>query len=309
MKRSALVIGTRGSLLALAQAKEVRRRLAALYPRKRFVIKIIKTMGDEYQSVALFKKNNIGVFTKAIEKALLNAEIDIAVHSLKDLPTDSPKGLCLAAVPKREDVRDALVSRQGFSLKTLPMHSVVGTGSPRRKRQLALLRPDLKLVDIRGNLDTRVRRTVREGKQDAILIALAGLLRVKKYLKYAAAVSEECILPAVGQAALGLQVRRADTEVFGIVRRLNHAPSETAVTAERTFLRALHGGCRVPVGILTRLKGNRFSMRANVFSVNNSAYVAGEVSGSSSKAAVLAKRLASQLIRQGAGKFMREARS
>lgn len=292
----------------MAQAREVQRSLKRAFPSKKFSLKIIQTLGDEYQSVDFFRRNNIGVFTKAIEKELLSGRIDIAVHSLKDLPTEPAKGLKLAAIPKREDVRDAFISRKRYTLETLPFGAVVGTGSPRRKRQLMLLRPDLKATDMRGNLDTRVRKTVKEGKFDAVLIAQAGLLRVKKYLKYAAPVSEEMILPAVGQAALGLQVRANDAETARLVRRLNHAKTEQAVTAEREFLTALHGGCRVPVGVLTNFKGNQFEMKAAVFSVKTSDHYSAIVYGRASDARKLARKLAANLLKQGAARFLKEAR-
>jgi hydroxymethylbilane synthase len=283
--------------------------LKRTFPKKKFSLKIIQTLGDEYQSVDFFRRNNVGVFTKAIERELLAGRIDVAVHSLKDLPTETAKGLKLAAVPKREDVRDAFISSKRYTLETLPFGAVVGTGSPRRKRQLSLLRPDLQVTDMRGNLDTRVRKAVKEKSYDAVLIARAGLLRVKKYLKYASPVSEELILPAVGQAALGLQVRASDAETTKIVGRLNHAKTQQAVEAEREFLSALHGGCRVPVGVLTKSKGNQFTMKAAVFSVNTSNHCSAVISGRTSDSRKLARRLARTLLKLGAARFLKEARA
>ena len=186
-----LRIGTRGSLLALTQAKFVKHALEKLNRKIRFEIIIVKTVGDEFQSVELFKKNNVGVFTGELEKKLAAGQIDIAVHSLKDVPTDLGKGLILAAYPKREPARDVLITRNRSSLRNLPFGAGVGTGSPRRKRQLALLRPDLKLKDMRGNLDTRVNQVLVERKYDAVVVAYAGLLRLKKYLKHAFPISEK----------------------------------------------------------------------------------------------------------------------
>ncbi|MGH7197213.1 MAG: hydroxymethylbilane synthase, partial [Candidatus Omnitrophota bacterium] len=179
--KTCLRIGTRGSPLALAQAGEIQRRLSARWPGLKFTRVVIRTEGDEFQSVELFRRKKTGIFTKAIEKKLLENKIDIAVHSLKDLPTELPAGLRLAAFPKRVDPSDVLISRKRWGLASLPEGAAVGTGSPRRKRQLLLLRPDLRLVDIRGNLDTRIGRVLRKNDLDAVVVAAAGLLRLKKY--------------------------------------------------------------------------------------------------------------------------------
>lgn len=304
-----LRIGTRGSRLALAQSSDVCRRLRRLNPGLRFELAVVRTTGDEYQSVELFKRTQIGVFTKAIEKKLLERKIDLAVHSLKDLPTQSHKDLTIAAVPKRESVEDVLISRGRHSLRTLPQGAVVGTGSPRRKRQLALLRPYLKLVDIRGNLDTRIRRTVVERRYDAVVLALAGLKRIRRYMRYARVIPAENFLPAVAQAALAVQARRADSEACEAARRLNHASSERAVIVERAFLAALRGGCRVPVGVLTRSSGRTLRFRAAVISPDSGECVSGGFSAPSAKAPAEARRLAAALLKRGAAKFLREARA
>ncbi len=302
-------IGTRGSRLALAQAAEIKKRLERLYPKQYFKLVIIKTSGDEFQTVALFKKTNIGVFTKALETKLLKKEIDIAVHSLKDLPTELPKGLMLAAFPKRLDPSDVLISRKRFNLTSLPKGAVVGTSSPRRKCQLHRLRPDLKLRDIRGNLDTRVSKVLREKKYDAIILARAGLLRLKKYLRYASAISPKQLLPAVGQAALGLEARRNDRRMLGMLKRLNHPPTEKEVRAERAFLKTLRGGCRVPVGVYSKIHGPRITLHGAVFSVRNNRVLKETLTGPKNNYQKVGESLAQKLLRKGADSLLIEARN
>ncbi|HTL71373.1 MAG TPA: hydroxymethylbilane synthase [Candidatus Eisenbacteria bacterium] len=305
--RKTFRLGTRGSRLALAQSGEIRRRLAALWPRLRFETVVVKTTGDEFQGVELFRKSGVGVFTKAIEKKLLSGEIDFAVHSLKDLPTDLPKGLVLAAVPRRLDPGDVLLSKKRHTLSSLPSGAVVGTGSPRRKRQILLARPDLEARDLRGNLDTRVRKML-DGEVDAIVVARAGLLRLKKFTRYARPIPTSVVLPAVGQAALAIEARRTDAETIRLLRRLSHAPTEIEVAAERAFLKALRGGCRVPVGILTTVRGRSIRLRAAVFSVNSSDFMTGRGAGPASRAEAVGRSLAASLLKKGAARFLRQAR-
>ena len=306
---AAIRIGTRGSRLALAQAAEIKKRLERLCPKHNFKLVVIKTSGDEFQTVALFKKTNIGVFTKALETKLLKKEIDIAVHSLKDLPTELPKGLVLAAFPKRLDPSDVLISRKRFSLKSLPKGAVVGTSSPRRKCQLHRIRPDLILRDIRGNLDTRVSKVLREKKYEPIILARAGLLRLKKYLRYASPISPKQLLPAVGQAALGLEARRNDRLILGMLKRLNHPPTEKEVRAERTFLKTLHGGCRVPVGVYSKIHGHRITLHGAVFSVRNNRVLKETLTASKNNYQKVGESLAQKLLRKGADSLLIEARN
>ncbi len=301
-------IGTRGSKLALAQAGDVKRRLEKANPGVRFRLVVVRTEGDEFQSVELFRKNGTGFFTKAIEEKLLAGRIDAAVHSLKDLPTKSPRGLTLAAVPKRLVPTDVLVSRRRFSLRDLPAGATVGTGSPRRKRQILLARPDIAVRDIRGNLDTRVKK-VLSGELAAIVVAQAGLLRLGKYMKYARPIPAETMLPAVGQAALGIQARATDTALLKALRKINHRLTEIETGAERAFLEALRGGCRVPVGIASRISGGRIRFSAAVFSVKGPGAVRGERAGALGRANAVACALAADLLRRGAARLMREARS
>ncbi len=309
MRGAAIRIGTRGSRLALAQSRQVREALCRRHPSKRFRLVTIRTFGDEFQSVEIFKKNGVGVFTKEIEKKLLDGAIDIAVHSLKDLPTDLPNGLTLASVPKRLDPADALVTRDGATLESLPSGSRVGTGSPRRKRQIARLRPDLRVMDLRGNLDTRLRKVLKERKLDAVVVASAGLKRLGRQLRSARRISTGTILPAVGQAALALETRKDDTTAIRVARSLNHSRSEKEVLAERALLRRLQGGCRVPLGVQTTIKGPSLAMKAIVFSTRNHSAVEASIRGSSSSPEAVGRRLGEKLLRSGADKLMREARS
>ncbi len=301
-------IGSRGSKLALAQASEVRRKLARLCPGVKFELVQIKTHGDEYQSVEIFKKMRAGVFTKEIEKKLLSGAVDMAVHSLKDLPTDLPRGLKLAAIPKRASVEDVLISRYRYTVESLPPGARVGTGSPRRKLQLLRLRPDLKLVDLRGNLDTRVSKVLKEKSLDAVMVARAGLERLGKFKRFCRTVPAKQVLPAVGQGALGLETRAKDPAVEKIVRRLNHPETEVLARAERRFLQELRGGCRVPVGILAKRVGNKIYLKAAVFSVRNQGYVESEIRRPFSRSLQAAAILAKELLKKGARNFLLEAR-
>ncbi len=302
-------IGSRGSALALTQARQVLAALRKANPGVSFEIVVIKTAGDEYQSVELFKKNDTGFFTKAIEEKLLAGSVDVAVHSLKDLPTELPAPLMLAAFPRRLDTRDVLISRERFTLKTLPMGASVATGSPRRKRQLRLLRPDLRLYDVRGNLDTRINRVLKKNNFHAVMLANAGLLRLKRYLRYAVPVSASSVLPAVGQAALGLEARASDKDTIKMLKKLNHRPTEIRVRAERALLKKLQGGCRVPVGVNSAFKKGGLFLEAFVFSTSSDAFISGSVSGSANDPEGVGARLARKLLALGAGKLMKEARA
>ncbi len=302
-------IGTRGSLLALAQSREVARALKKRHPKLFFEIIKIKTAGDEFKSVHLFKKNNIGIFTKEIERRLLDGSVDIAIHSMKDLPTKLARGLVLGAVPKRGNISDALISLGRHNLESLPKGSRVGTGSPRRKRQLARLRPDLRLVELRGNLDTRVSRVLREKTLDGVVVARAGLERLKKFKRYWREINPEIFLPAVGQGALAIQVRKNDAYTRKIAAVLNHKDTEHLTLVEREFLSRLGGGCRVPVGILSKKIGSRVRLKAAVFSVSTGSFIEAEIERPWTQAIKAARLLADGLLRQGARRFLLEARA
>ena len=243
-----LRIGSRGSPLALAQANEVRDRLAAAHgwPAGAIDIRVIRTSGDMIQDRALAEAGGKGLFTKEIEQALIDGAIDLAVHSAKDMPTFLPDGLVLAACLPREDVRDVLISRKAATLRELPGGSVVGTASLRRQAQVLRLRPDLKVTTFRGNVETRLRK-LDEGLADATLLALAGLKRLGLADKATAVMPAEDFLPAVGQGAIAIEMRANDTRVRDLLTAIDHADTSTALACERAFLAVLDGSCRTPI--------------------------------------------------------------
>ncbi len=302
-------VGTRASRLALAQTGLVVQALKKRNPSARFKIIPIHSEGDRDLSFGLFKSGQVGVFTKALEDKLLSNEIDVAVHSLKDLPTTIHKKLSLAAFPKRASACDVLVSAKRSSLKSLPAGSVVGTGSPRRKQQILRLRPDVCVMELRGNLDTRIKRALGRDGLDAVLVAEAGLERIDQYQRYAYRLKPEVFLPAVGQGALALEVRRSDSATLSIIKKMNHEATEIAVSAERAFLKELRGGCRVPVGVHVSLVGSSLKIRASVFSVNSHDSVSAVMSGPVIRRIKIAQTLAQKLLKMGGRKFLREART
>lgn len=252
------IIGTRGSRLALRQVELVREMLAASSPGIAIDVLAIKTEGDA-SAAPLSQIGGLGVFTKAIEDALLAGTVDIAVHSLKDLPPELPAGLTIAATPERGDVRDALVTRDGRKLADLPPGARIGTGSGRRAVQLRMLRGDLETVEIRGNVDTRIRK-VESGEYDGAVLAMAGLERLGLTDKAAQVFDVDEMTPAVGQAALAIELREDDAETAAIVRTIEHWQTRAAIEAERGFLRRLGAGCRLPVGAYAWLDGESIFM-------------------------------------------------
>jgi hydroxymethylbilane synthase len=255
-------IGTRGSPLALAQAHEVQGRLEAAHgasQRLAFEICVIKTTGDRIQDRPLAEAGGKGLFTKEIEEALLAGEVDLAVHSMKDMPTELPPGLTLAAFLPREDVRDALISAKAATLAGLPAGAVVATSSLRRQAQVKHARPDVTVVPMRGNVETRLRK-LAEGAADATLLALAGLNRLALADRAAGPVSVEDMLPAVAQGAIGVEIRGDDTAMAQLIAPLNHEPTALAVTAERAFLARLEGSCRMPIAALGELSTTQGSL-------------------------------------------------
>lgn len=241
-----LTIGTRGSQLALWQAEFVKRQLEGLFPELEIHLRTIKTTGDTIQDRSLVGLGK-GVFTKEIENALLTGDIDLAVHSLKDLPTELPSGLCIAAILEREDPRDVLITATGFPLEDLLGGAKIGTTSPRRKAQLLHMRPNLRVVDVRGNIDTRLRK-LRETDLDGIILAAAGIKRLLEPEIITQYFDTERMVPAVGQGALAVETREGDSTVKTLLAPLNDSKTIAEVTAERTVLGSLGGGCQVPVG-------------------------------------------------------------
>jgi hydroxymethylbilane synthase len=294
-----LVIASRGSQLALWQARWVEAQLKRLGHDCR--IEIIKTTGDKITDVPLAKVGTKGLFTKEIEDALLDGRADLAVHSLKDLPTELPAGLVLVAIPEREDPRDAVL---GKKLADLPARAKVGTSSLRRAAQLRKLRPDLMIEPVRGNLDTRIRK-LDEGQYDAIVLAAAGLKRLGWADRIAEILDTDRMCSAVGQGALAIETR-ASGAGFEACKTLDHAATHAAVTAERGVLGALGGGCQVPIGAYATVSSGQVKLLAIVASPDGSELIRAETSGPVENAAAIGARLGAQLLERGAAKILEE---
>jgi hydroxymethylbilane synthase len=301
-----LTIGSRRSLLAQTQSKLVRQMLLAAWGNLKVKIELIDTRGDLNRSDPLPAIGGKGLFTAELEQALRQRRIDLAVHSLKDLPVEDSPGLTVVAVPERASTRDLLISRAATCLEDLPRGAVVGTGSLRRAAQVLAARPDLQIKDIRGNVDTRLRKLDDPTYgYDAILLAQAGLHRLGQTdLEHAHPIPHTTILPAPGQGALGVQGRADDPETDRYLRVLEHTPTRAAVTAERTFLAGLGGGCSLPVGALGRVTGNQLELQALVASPNGRQVL--RVAGSEpvASARLLGQRLAAEALARGAGNLL-----
>ncbi len=295
-----LRIGSRGSLLALWQAEHVKARLEALGHTT--AIHVISTTGDRLLDRRLESVGGKGAFLKEIEEALLAHEVDLAVHSLKDVPTSLPEGLHLCAFLERADPRDALISRDGRGLDALAQGAQVGTTSLRRRAQLHARRPDLRLHDLRGNVDTRLRR-LHAGDFDAILLALAGLTRLGRAAEVSEVLPPEVLLPAPGQGAIALECRSDDRATEAAARALHHAPTAAAVQAERAFLAALGGGCNVPLGAFAEAHADGLRLRALVAREDGSTVLQGERHGQDPLA--LGQELAHELRARGAEALLR----
>jgi hydroxymethylbilane synthase len=293
-----LVIGSRGSQLALWQAHWIEQRLAALGFESR--IEIIKTTGDKVTSVPLGIIGGKGLFTKEIEDALLAGQVDVAVHSLKDLPTEIPPGLEIAAIPEREDPRDAMV---GSTLAELRVGAKVGTSSLRRTTQLRRLRPDLEIESIRGNLDTRLRK-LDEGQYEAIVLAAAGLTRLGWSARIAESLEPDVMCPAVGQGALAVETRAGDGPARQACQALDHSATRAAVTAERAVLAALGGGCSTPIGAHAHVDGGRLNLMAVVLSPDGSQSVRDSLEGPAAQSDRIGRELGDRLLAQGASKIL-----
>lgn len=304
-----LRIATRGSALALWQANYIRERLAQLHGIESELVRI-RTSGDKFQSSSAAELSEQGVtkgiFIKELEEALLAGTADLAVHSMKDVPTENPPGLTFPAITKREDVRDCLISRDGAMLRDLASGARVGTGSLRRQAQLRHHHPDLELLDLRGNVDTRLKK-VAAGEFDAIVLATAGINRLGARDRITEILPPEIMLPAVGQGALGIEIRADDRETLRLVGALDDPDSHAAVTAERTLLRELEGGCQVPLGAWARLENGELRLQAGVFSVDGKEFVRRELRGPEEKAEDLGVRLGQILIEAGADRILRLA--
>ena len=306
--RDTLLIGTRGSRLARIQAETVREMLSSLHPDRAWLLREIRSEGDVQRQASLASIGGRGVFVKALEEKLLAGEIDLAVHSLKDMPTQLATGLEMGAVLPREDARDALVSRDGPTLDDLPKGAVVGTGSARRRAQLLAYRNDLVTQDVRGNVDTRLRK-LKRGDYDALIVAAAALIRLRRTSAINQYLPPALMLPAVGQGALAVEVRQSDEEVRGLVRPLSHLPTEEAVRAERAFLSALGGGCAVPIAAHAAVADGRLNLQGLVADLDGRKVIRESLSGSPLEAEDIGRRLADRILSQGAAQILREAAS
>jgi hydroxymethylbilane synthase len=300
-----LRIGTRGSALALWQANHISARLAELHGIETELVRI-RTSGDRLQNAAIAQIGTKGVFIKELEDALLTGTIDLAVHSMKDVPTETPRGLFFAAIIRREDVRDCLISHRGVTLEKLPAGARVGTSSLRRQAQVRVHRPDLELVELRGNVDTRMKK-VAAGEYDAIILAKAGVDRLSFGEKITEVLPTSIMLPAVGQGALGIETRAADKATIDLVCALDDEGTRACVTAERALLRELEGGCQVPLGAWARLGAGGLLLEACVLSPDGKENLRRELDGAPEDAEAIGKRLGQILFEAGADRILRLA--
>jgi len=302
-ERTSVVLGTRGSKLAVHQSEWVQARLKELAPHVTVTLRRIQTSGDKILDVPLAKVGGKGLFVKEIEEALLSGEIDLAVHSMKDVPTELPEGLDLLCIPFREDPRDALISRDGRMFKDLPDGARVGTSSLRRQSQLLQARPDLSISMLRGNLDTRLKK-LREGQFDAIVLAAAGLRRLGWEHEITEYLAPEISLPAIGQGALGIEGRGDDQFLRSLLSGLEHAPTRTMVLAERALLHRLQGGCQVPIAAHATLNGSDATLEGLVASVDGKEIIRDTVRGTVADPESMGIELAERLLARGGDKIL-----
>jgi hydroxymethylbilane synthase len=302
-ERSSVVLGTRGSKLAVQQSEWVQGQLQALAPDVTVTLRKIQTSGDKILDVPLAQIGGKGLFVKEIEEALLSGEIDLAVHSMKDVPTELPEGLAILCVPPREDPRDALISREGKLFKNLPHAARVGTSSLRRQSQLLHARIDLTIAMLRGNLDTRLKK-LRAGQFDAIVLAAAGLRRLGWAHEITEYLAPEISLPAIGQGALGIEGRQDDLFIHSLLSGLDHAPSKTAILAERALLRRLEGGCQVPIAAHATVVGTGVKLEGLVASVDGKDLIRDTAEGTIEDPESIGIQLAERLLARGADRIL-----
>jgi hydroxymethylbilane synthase len=299
-------IGSRGSPLALSQTAWVKNQLLLHFPDAHIDIIIIKTSADRDQTTSLRSAPTVGLFVKELEQALLAEEIDIAVHSMKDLPIQIAAGLRIAAIPKREDARDAFITSRSKSLSELPGGSLIGTGSVRRQAQVLALRPDLRIADIRGNVDTRLKK-LKNGTYDAVILACAGLRRLGLEDRISWAMDFAQMLPAPGQGALAVETRTNNPEVEAIVAALNDRPTAIAVSSERRFLQHMGGGCNIPVAVYARLLCNALEIDGLVASPDGRRIVRDSVRQNAEMANEAVDSLAERILARGGREILDEA--
>ncbi len=305
-ERNQLVIGTRGSKLALWQSEYIKGRLEEICGLP-VCLKVIKTTGDKILDVPLAKVGGKGLFTKEIEVELDAGGVDLAVHSMKDVPTELPEGLMIGAMPERVDPRDVIVSGADYDLDTMPEGARLGTSSLRRRAQVLALRDDLDIVDVRGNLDTRMRKA-ETGELDAVILAAAGITRMGWAERITHYVDTASMCPAVGQGAIGVEVRAADDFMLHACERLGHLDTMACVTAERVVMRRLEGGCQVPIGAYCRFEDGALVMDAVVASVDGRRVVRYRVEGTPAEPEALGSSMVERLLELGAGEILDEIR-
>jgi hydroxymethylbilane synthase len=305
MNAKELRIGTRGSQLALYQANWVKEELIQTHPHLKVTLITIKTTGDKIQDAPLAKIGGKGLFVKEIEEALIQKRVDLAVHSIKDVPTELPEALHLSAITKREDPRDILISKDGRRLRDLPQRAKIGTSSLRRQAQLLHFRGDFELIPLRGNLDTRLKKLDRMNL-DGIVLAMAGVKRLGLEARITEVIPTEISLPAVGQGALGIETRKEDEEVEGRIHFLNDPESAVAVSAERAFLKRLGGGCQVPIAAFARIIDSHLQIDGLVGTVDGKQLVKHHLEGPLEKAEILGTELAEILLGKGAKEILEE---
>ncbi|MBW6469532.1 MAG: hydroxymethylbilane synthase [Coriobacteriia bacterium] len=304
--REKLTIGTRGSKLALWQSNYIKDRLEEITGLP-VELMIIKTTGDKILDVPLAKVGGKGLFTKEIEVELLAGTVDLAVHSMKDVPTELPEGCIMAATPERVDPRDVIVSGAGYDLDSLPDGARLGTSSLRRRSQVLALRPDLDIVDVRGNLDTRMRKA-EEGEVDAVILAAAGITRMGWADRITHYISPDQMVPAVGQGAIGVEIREDDPFMADVCEELTHADTFACVLAERVVMRQLEGGCQVPIGAYARFEDGMLVMDAVVGSVDGKTILRHRLDGPAGHPAMLGMRMVDALLAMGASEILEQIR-
>lgn len=302
-----IVVGTRDSALALWQTNWVVDNLKKLNPDYTFRIESMKTQGDKILDVALAKIGDKGLFTKELEVGMLDGTIDLAVHSMKDLPTQLPEGLIIGAICERVDPCDVLISDTYNSIDEVPKGAKIGTSSLRRCAQLLKYRPDLELVSLRGNLNTRMAKMEREN-MDGIILAAAGVERLGWSDRIRQRIPYEISLPAVGQGSIGIEIRENDPEIFKVVQTLNHRESEKAILAERALMRKLEGGCQIPIGSIGQINGDNLTLQGVVASLDGKRVLRSEVAGKVEDAEKIGYALAEILIDMGADEILNELR-
>jgi hydroxymethylbilane synthase len=308
MDRSTIKIGTRGSKLALWQANWIKTELNKNTPSLSIKIIVIKTKGDKILDVPLAKVGGKGLFVKEIEEALLDGRVDLAVHSMKDMPADLPEGLCIGPVPKRENPADVLISKNGLLLSELEPQARIGTSSLRRAAQIKHVKPDFIIHPLRGNLDTRLKK-LETADLDAIVLAAAGVKRLNLANRITEYLDYDIMLPAVGQGALCLEIRKHDLEMEKIVSKLNHPETRAVVMGERAFLRTLGGSCQVPVAAYGEINKNSFTLRGLVADIDGKNIIKETITGPEDSSENLGTNLAQRLLLMGADKILKELKA